>query len=243
MVDPRTQALVTFPVTVRLDTGDYGMQQSISLVLMCQLLETKLLQLLRFRTGGVCLVSAVDDPATCTPPCAQAWHAAGRQACCSACSMLGSAVLRQLHGGVTRRRCQACTGPQQEFHQDWCKGSETQRVQVYTVSMKPGFPATSPALIDEIQGDIALTFVCDPEKAHLLIDQALEEISRLQVACTLQLSCWTLTLATWLRCSGGCCMLHAHRARPCSDMQVACNINPGPCCVASRCARCLWGCG
>ena len=53
MVDPRTQALVTFPVTVRLDTGDFGMEQSISLVLMCQLLETKLLQLLRFRTGGV----------------------------------------------------------------------------------------------------------------------------------------------------------------------------------------------
>ena len=53
MVDPRTQALVTFPVTLRLNTGDFGMEQSIRLVLMCQLLETKLLQLLRFRTGGV----------------------------------------------------------------------------------------------------------------------------------------------------------------------------------------------
>ena len=54
MVDARTQALVTFPVTLRLDTGDFGMEQSIRLVLMCQLLETKLLQLLRFQTGGVC---------------------------------------------------------------------------------------------------------------------------------------------------------------------------------------------
>ena len=54
-------------------------------------------------------------------------------------------------------------------------------MQVYTVSIKPGFPATSPALTDTIQGDIALTFICDPDKAHVLIDQALEEISRLQV--------------------------------------------------------------
>ena len=95
--------------------------------------------------------------------------------------------------------------------------SETQRPQVYTVSMKPGFPATSPALIDEIQGDIALTFVCDPEKAHLLIDQALEEISRLQVASTLHLSCSTQMLAPGFRCSSGCCTLHACRASTCSD--------------------------
>ena len=119
MVDPRTQALVTFPVTVRLNTGDYGMEQSISLVLMCQLLETKLLQLLRFRTGGVCSLPAVQDPPTCAPPCAQVCAAADHQGCCGVCSMLSNAIVRQLQGSLARGR--ACTGSQQVFQQELCK--------------------------------------------------------------------------------------------------------------------------
>ena len=60
--------------------------------------------------------------------------------------------------------------------------------QVYTVSIRPGFPATSPAMMDEIHGDVALTFVCDPDKAHALVDQALEEIARLQVSLRVECS-------------------------------------------------------
>ena len=61
MIDARCQALVTFPVTVNLQEGDFGMAASFRLSFACQLLETKLLQLLRFQTGGVSLCLCVQD--------------------------------------------------------------------------------------------------------------------------------------------------------------------------------------
>ena len=65
---------------------------------------------------------------------------------------------------------------------------------MYTVSVAPAFPAASPRPAASIQGDVALSFTCDPEKAHALIAQAMDEIMRLQVSKVAQLSTY---LAMW----------------------------------------------
>lgn len=53
MVESRSQALLTFPMTIQRTSPQAGVQQAIWAVLVCQLLETKLLQVLRFQAGQV----------------------------------------------------------------------------------------------------------------------------------------------------------------------------------------------
>ena len=51
MINPQSQALVSFPVTVDLGPGVPSPRESVWLGFACRLLETKLLQLLRFQFG------------------------------------------------------------------------------------------------------------------------------------------------------------------------------------------------
>ena len=51
MINPQSQALVSFPVTVSLGPGVPSPSESVWLGFACRLLETKLLQLLRFQFG------------------------------------------------------------------------------------------------------------------------------------------------------------------------------------------------
>ena len=53
MINPRTQALVTFPVEISLSSGLPNLEDTYWLTFACQLLQTKLLQIMRFRYGEV----------------------------------------------------------------------------------------------------------------------------------------------------------------------------------------------
>lgn len=55
MVMPRTQSLITFPVEIQNPGTTDALQEMHWLAFSCQLLETKLLQLMRFKFGEVCL--------------------------------------------------------------------------------------------------------------------------------------------------------------------------------------------
>ena len=53
MVMPRTQSLITFPVEISKPGTMEALQETHWLAFACQLLETKLLQLMRFKFGEV----------------------------------------------------------------------------------------------------------------------------------------------------------------------------------------------
>lgn len=57
--------------------------------------------------------------------------------------------------------------------------------QVYTVAVGPNFSSSSPNELKRLQGDVSISFSCDPDSARRLIDMALAETQRLQV-CLLQ---------------------------------------------------------
>lgn len=58
-------------------------------------------------------------------------------------------------------------------------------LQVYTVSVAPSFSAEAPCSTKNYtDGDVAITFSCDPDNAHRLIEMALCEMERLQVCRT-----------------------------------------------------------
>ena len=66
MVQPQSQALVSFPVEVDLGPGVPSPRESVWLSFACRLLETKLLQLLRFQFGEARSHSVF----SCSPPSA-----------------------------------------------------------------------------------------------------------------------------------------------------------------------------
>ena len=105
MIDARCQALVTFPVTVDLQTGDFGMAQSIQLSLACQLLETKLLQLLRFRSGGVRPSCSSCHLRQCSLMAATCCHGCGRACPCILCLHAACRTLSSQSG------CRSCPQP------------------------------------------------------------------------------------------------------------------------------------
>lgn len=47
--------------------------------------------------------------------------------------------------------------------------------------MAPNFGNEPPAMKSELQGDLSVGFICDPEAVDRLIEKALQEIIRLQV--------------------------------------------------------------
>ncbi len=53
--------------------------------------------------------------------------------------------------------------------------------QVYTVSVAPFFGVEAPGQKERLAGDVGISFSCDPDAAHRLIDMALAEVARLQV--------------------------------------------------------------
>jgi hypothetical protein len=65
----------------------------------------------------------------------------------------------------------------------------------------PNFASTAPRELKRLQGDVSISFSCDPEAAHRLIDIALAETLRLQVRCCCagaSFSACMPTLAAWI---------------------------------------------
>ena len=63
MVMPRTQSLITFPVEISSPGTTEALQETHWLGFACQLLETKLLQLMRFKFGEVGGAFVIEDEA------------------------------------------------------------------------------------------------------------------------------------------------------------------------------------
>lgn len=63
-----------------------------------------------------------------------------------------------------------------------------QLVQVYSVSVSPFFGVQAPGPSPQLHGDVGINFSCSPANTHHLIQAAVDEVSRLQARCLLQMS-------------------------------------------------------
>lgn len=132
MVAPQGVALITIPITLPFEDGLVAQGKIFTVMFCCQLLETRLLRLLRFKFGEVLL--------------------------------------------------QTCKGARVSFVICHRAGlSNRPPVQVYSVQAGVGW-RTAPSGTEQYIGELNITFTCDPSSSLRLVEMAIAEFERLQVA-------------------------------------------------------------